>query len=156
MLRYNRRHTLHKLNRWLSGQEFDFARNIIRTSLLLAVMLFAGATASQAQVSLGINIGPPPRPRVVRVMPASPGPDYAWIGGYWYPNGHHYRWHEGYWTRPPYAGARWVEPRHDGQQYFNGYWDGDRGRLEHDHRWDHDGDRDQNRYRDDDHHDDHH
>jgi WXXGXW repeat (2 copies) len=155
---------LDHLNRARRRIKMNMIGKSIRTCLLLAFALLAGASASQAQISLGINIGPPPRPRVVRVMPASPGPDYAWIGGYWYPNGHHYRWHEGYWTRPPYAGARWVEPRHDGQQFFNGYWDGDRGRLEHDHRWDHEGDRDQNRYRDDghrddrhdDHHDDHH
>jgi len=24
-----------------------------------------------------------------------------------YPVGRHYRWHRGYWTRPPYHGARW-------------------------------------------------
>jgi len=147
---------LDKQNGQRSKRKFEFIVKFIRASMLLAVVLLAGASASQAQISLGIRIGPPPSPRVVRVMPASPGPDFVWIGGYWYPNGHHYKWHEGYWTRPPYGGAHWVEPRHDGQQYFAGYWDGDRGRLEHDHRWDHDGDRDQNRYHGDDHHDDHH
>ena len=139
-----------------SKRKFDLVGNCIRTSMLLAVVMMAGATASQAQVSLGIRIGPPPSPRVVRVMPASPGPEFAWVGGYWYPVGHHYKWHEGYWTRPPYAGARWVEPHHDGQQFYAGYWDGDRGRLEHDHHWDHDHDRDQDRYHDQDHHDDDH
>jgi hypothetical protein len=29
-----------------------------------------------------------------------------------------------------------VEPHHDGQQFFEGYWDGDRGRINHDHKWD--------------------
>jgi len=123
-------------------------RNFIGTTLLLAVMLLAGASASHAQVSLGIRIGPPPRPRVVRVVPRSPGAGYMWIDGYWFAEGRHYKWHDGYWTRPPYEGARWVGPHHDGTQFFAGYWDGDRGRLEHDHRWDHDHDRDQNRYRD--------
>jgi hypothetical protein len=65
-----------------------------------------------------------------------------WVEGYWYPVGRRYQWHQGYWTRPPYEGARWVPPRHDGQQFFEGYWEGDRGRFEHDHRWDHDHDRD--------------
>ena len=37
-----------------------------------------------------------------------------------------------------------VQPRHDGQQYFDGYWEGDRGQVTHDHRWD----RDKNRNRD--------
>ena len=132
-----------------SGKKISVIRNSIRTFLLLAMLLLAGASASQAQVSLGIRIGPPPPPRVMRVTPASPGPEFAWVDGYWYPNGRHYKWHDGYWTRPPYAGARWVVPHHDGHHYYAGYWDGDRGRLEHDHHWDHDQDRDQNRYHDD-------
>jgi hypothetical protein len=126
----------------------DSIRRFVRTIVLLSAMLMAGVSVSHAQVSLGIRIGPPPRARVV-VVPPSPGPENVWIAGYWYPVGRHYKWHEGYYTRPPYEGARWVEPHHDGQQYYAGYWDGDRGRLEHDHRWDHDHDRDQDRFRDD-------
>jgi hypothetical protein len=41
---------------------------------------------------------------VVAVHPAAPGPGFTWVDGYWYPVGGHYRWHEGYWTRPPYEG----------------------------------------------------
>lgn len=143
--------------KWFFELKSDVARNILRTTLLLGVLLLAGASASQAQVSLGIRIGPPPRARAVRVQPASPGEGYAWVGGYWYPVGRHYKWHDGYWTRPPYEGAHWVEPRHDGQQYFAGYWDGDRGQLAHDHRWDKDQNRDNGRYQDNEHRDnDHH
>lgn len=127
-------------------RKFDLAGNYLRTSMLVAVLLLAGASASQAQVSFGINIGPPPRPRVIRVVPRSPGPDYSWIDGYWYPSGRHYKWHAGYYTRLPYAGARWVGPRYEGQQYYAGYWEGDRGRLEHDHHWDRNRNRDQDRY----------
>jgi len=29
-----------------------------------------------------------------------------------------------------------MEPRYDGQQFYEGYWDGDRGPVQHDHRWD--------------------
>ena len=65
-----------------------------------------------------------------------------WVGGYWYPVGNHYKWHDGYWTRPPYAEAHWVAPRHDGERFFEGYWEGDHGRIAHDHRWDHDRERD--------------
>jgi hypothetical protein len=54
----------------------------------------------------------------------------------------HYKWHDGYWTRPAYVGAHWVEPHHDGQQFFAGYWDGDHGRVEHDHAGDRGHDRD--------------
>ena len=102
---------------------------------LLALGLLA-AGASFAQISVGIRIGNPPPVRVLRVQPRSPGADYIWIGGYWYPVGNRYKWHDGYWTRPPYAGARWVEPRHDGQRYFDGYWQGAERQLPHDHRWD--------------------
>jgi hypothetical protein len=115
---------------------------------LLVLMLLVGGFAF-SQVSIGIRIGAPPPPRVVRVLPPSPGPEFTWVEGYWYPVGKHYSWHAGYWTRPLYPGARWVAPRHDGERYFNGYWDGDRGRREHDHHWDNDHGRD---FRDHDHH----
>jgi len=78
-------------------------------------------------------IGAPPPPRVVAVVLPSPAPEYVWVTGYWYPVGRHYKWHEGYWTRPPYEGARWIPPRHDGERYYTGHWEGDGGRVEHDH-----------------------
>src|ERR1700677_5071111 len=108
---------------------------------LLAVLLLSCISIVQAQISVGIRIGPPPRPRVVHALPPRPGPEFVWVDGYWYPASGHYRWHDGYWTRPPYEGARWISPRHDGQQFFVGYWDGPHGRVEHDHRWDHGHDR---------------
>jgi hypothetical protein len=105
-------------------------------TILLVTMLLTTGVAFAAQFSVGIRIGPPPRPRVVRVQPQRPAADFVWVDGYWYPVGNKYSWHEGYWTRPPYEGARWVGPHHDGQQFFAGYWDGDRGRLDHNHGWD--------------------
>ena len=117
-------------------------RNFASTTALLALMLLAMGSGVDAQVSIGIRIGPPPAPRVVRVQPPRPGPGHVWIEGYWYPIGKHYKWHNGYWTQLPYAGARWVGPHHDGERFYAGYWEGDRGRLEHDHRWDRSKDRD--------------
>jgi hypothetical protein len=114
-------------------------------TVLLAAMLLAAVSTIDAQVSIGITIGPPPSPRVVRVLPESPGPEFVWVEGYWYPVGRHYRWHEGYWTRPPYEGARWVSPRHDGERFFTGYWEGDHGHVEHDHHWDRHRERDHGR-----------
>ena len=110
------------------------------------VLMFLAAGTVFAQVSIGVRIGAPPPPRVMRIQPRSPGPGYDWLAGYWYPVGHRYKWHEGYWTRPAYAGSHWVEPHHDGQRYFEGYWDGDHGRVNHDHKWDrgHDHNRDFN------------
>jgi hypothetical protein len=118
----------------------------VRTKLIVLALLATGSLF--AGVSIGVRIGAPPPPRVVRVQPRSPGEGYAWVGGYWYPVGNHYKWHDGYWTRPAYTGARWVEPHHDGQRYFDGYWEGDHGQLGHDHRWDRgpDHNRDYNRH----------
>lgn len=119
---------------------------------LLAMLLFAGVCSFAADISVGIRIGPPPAPRVVAVRPANPGPGFFWVEGYWYPDGKHYKWHDGYWTRPPYEGAHWVGPHHDGERFYNGYWDGDHGRRDHDHRWDHDRDRDDREHHDRDRH----
>jgi hypothetical protein len=113
----------------------------MKTTLLASLLLAAGSVFG-AQIDIGVRIGPPPPPRVVRVRPASPGPDFVWVEGYWYPTGHSYKWHEGYWTRPPYPGAVWVVPRHDGKQFFEGYWEGEHGRVAHDHHSDRNHDRD--------------
>jgi hypothetical protein len=127
-------------------------KTLFRSGLLLALLL-AGSYAASAQVNIGIRIGAPPPPRVIVERPVSPGPDYFWIDGYWYPVNGRYVWHRGYWTRPPYAGARWIAPRHDGERFYGGYWDGDHGRFEHRHGWDRDRDRDHGRWRDHDDHD---
>ena len=105
---------------------------------LLALALLAGSSLF-GQISLGIRIGPPPQPRVYRVRPISPGAGQVWIDGYWYPAGKKYRWHDGYWTRPPYEGATWFGPRYEEGMSYQGYWRGPRAeRFEHDHHWDKD------------------
>jgi hypothetical protein len=113
-------------------------------TLAISVLLLAPASVAQAQISFDVHIGPPPAPRVYRVPP-SPGPDYEWVEGYWYPQGSRYAWHNGYWTRPPYEGAYWVAPYHNGGQYFAGHWEGRRGIVAHDHRWDRSKQRDERR-----------
>ena len=109
---------------------------------LLAATLLIGSPVFGAQVSIGVRIGPPPPPPVVYAVPATPGPEYEWVDSYWYPVGHHWNWHRGYWTRAPYAGASWYAPRYEEGLYFEGYWAGDRGRIHHDHHWDRDRGRD--------------
>jgi hypothetical protein len=123
-----------------------------KTPILLLIAfaaLFLTVSNCAAQVSVGVTIGAPPPPRVVAVRPVAPGPDFAWVEGYWYVQGHKWRWHPGYWTRVPYAGARWVAPRYERGQFYMGYWEGDRGRFEHDHHWDRDRYRDYDRRHDD-------
>ena|SRR5213078_1105403 len=115
-------------------------RTFLKT-LALSSLLLIPASAAQAQVQFGINIGPPPQLRQSVVRP-QPRPDNIWVDGYWYPVGSRYVWHAGYWTAAPYEGAYWNEPYYSGRQYIPGYWDGGRGRFEHDHRWDRAKDRD--------------
>jgi WXXGXW repeat (2 copies) len=121
----------------------------VKTKVLVMMLLAAGAVF--AQVSVGIRIGAPPPDRVIKVQPRSPGEGYTFVNGYWYPVSGHYKWHDGYWTRPAYAGSHWVAPHHDGKQYFDGYWDGDKGHVNHDHKWDKNNDHNRDYNRDHDH-----
>jgi hypothetical protein len=105
---------------------------------LLAAMILTAGFGLAAQFSVGIHIGEPPRPRVVRVRPVSPGVGYSYVDGYWYPVGNRYTWHQGYWTRPPYEGSQWNAPRYEGGMYYQGYWNGNNREVGHDHRWDRD------------------
>jgi len=91
-------------------------------------------------VSFGIQIGTPPPPRAFRVPPP-PGPNFEWVEGYWYPVRGRWSWHDGYWTRPPFAGAYWVAPYYSGGRYVAGYWDNGRRHENHNHRWDRDDNR---------------
>jgi hypothetical protein len=119
-------------------------KTLLQTAAVSALLLAPAAV--QAQVSIGIRIGEPPPPRAYRV-PDRPGPDYVWVEGYQYPVGNHYQWHDGYWTRPPYEGAYWVDPYYYGGRYYAGHWEGSHGNFNHNHRWDHDSRRDEGRYR---------
>ena len=115
-------------------------------------LILTSVSSAFAQVSVDVHIGqPPPQPRAYRVPPP-PGPDFVWVEGYWYPQGHRYVWHDGYWTRPPYAGAYWVAPYYERGQYYAGRWEGQRGNVFHDHRWDREDRRDEHREARRDHH----
>ena len=115
-------------------------RKLFQT-LAIAGLIFVPAAAAAPQISIGVHIGEPPAPHRYRVPP-SPGADYVWVEGYQYPQGKHYKWHDGYWTRPPYEGAYWVAPYYTGGQYFSGQWEGSREPIAHDHRTDKDRQRD--------------
>jgi hypothetical protein len=118
-------------------------RKLLQT-LAISTLLLAPASAARAQISFGIRIGEPPAPRAYRVPP-QPGPDYVWVEGYQYPQGSSYRWHDGYWTRPPYADAYWVAPYYIDGQYYPGQWEGSRAPIAHDHQWDRNSQRDERR-----------
>jgi hypothetical protein len=109
----------------------------VQTRFVAFILFASGIVGGQ-----GFRMAPPPPPRSISIAPQRPGAEYVWIEGYWYPSDGEYSWHAAYWTRPPYANARWVAPRHDGERFHDGYWEGDRGRRDHDHRWDRHRDRD--------------
>ena len=69
--------------------------------------------------------GPPPEARI-EVESAAPGPDYVWIGGYWWWEGNNWAWRSGRWEARPYPGAVWEqhrwEPRGNRYYYHRGNW----------------------------------
>ena len=92
----------------------------MKHKLLATALLLCGAAV--AQVSFGIQIGPPTPPRVLAVRPVMPGPGFTWVDGYWYPVGPRYVWRAGYWAPRPYPHAYWLGPRYYGGRYYHGYW----------------------------------
>lgn len=54
-------------------------------------ILFAVALTAAAPAQIGVYIGRTPPPERYEERGAMPGPGYAWVDGYWAPNGHRYR-----------------------------------------------------------------
>lgn len=52
-----------------------------------------------------------PPPVRVEVVPACPGPEYCWSGGYWSWQVHTWVWVPGCWRLAPVHGVRWYTPR---------------------------------------------
>ncbi|TQK03888.1 YXWGXW repeat-containing protein [Herbaspirillum sp. SJZ130] len=95
----------------------SFLLVVITTSLIMRKIIFASLIAiasaasvlpavAQAQVSVSINIGPPP----LRVEPLPPPRHgYIWAPGYWDWNGHDHVWREGRWMRER-SGYSYAQP----------------------------------------------
>ncbi|HTL53743.1 MAG TPA: hypothetical protein VL860_14305 [Planctomycetota bacterium] len=66
----------------------------------------------------------PPAP-IIEVISECPGPDYIWIGGWWYWSDR-WVWRRGYWGRRPYSGSVWVHPywshERGGWRQHSGHW----------------------------------
>jgi hypothetical protein len=60
------------------------------------------------------------------VVLARPGPEYAWVPGYWTWRDSRYEWMAGHWEIPPRSSAVWVPPHWDqesgGYRFYEGYW----------------------------------
>ncbi|MDA8427478.1 MAG: YXWGXW repeat-containing protein [Treponema sp.] len=66
-----------------------------------AIGASATAASSPGAASPALNPDPAAAPApLVQLVPASPGPDYAWAPGYWSWNGDGWVWVYGYWHRP--------------------------------------------------------
>ena len=114
---------------------------------LICGLFIAAALTSPApsQISVVIGIAPPPI-RYEPPPPPPPAPEMVWVGGFWAPHGHEYRWVGGHYEHPPFAGAYWSHGHYDhysdGWRFDEGHWD----REDHDHgqghAYGHDKDRD--------------
>ncbi|MCL1655156.1 hypothetical protein BEI02_12530 [Elizabethkingia sp. HvH-WGS333] len=93
--------------------------------ILSIVSLLTLGTQAKAQLSVSINIAPPPIPTYAQPMPPADG--YIWIPGYWaYDQYSGYYWVPGYWTMPPSIGMLWT-PGYWGfnnglYAWHRGYW----------------------------------
>lgn len=85
-------------------------------------LLVAGTALGQTNVSIGINIGPPPPPRLMYAHPPAPGLGHVWVDGYWGVDAGRYMWFNGYWAQPPVIGAVWMAPRYEKGKWYKGYW----------------------------------
>ena len=104
----------------------------------IALAVVVAAPLAHAQVSFGVAIGAPPPPLRYETRPPIPGAGFTWTDGFYEPYNNGYRWHGGYWQRPPYAGGYYVHPHWDhypdGWRQHPGYW----AHEDHDdHYWDH-------------------
>lgn len=103
------------------------ARHISSIAVVVVALFSTSSFADSADIrfsigdlSIGVDIGPPPAPVVEYVPVAVPG--HVWAPGYWASNGHRHLWNPGAWerVRPGYShvaghweqrGGRWyLEP----------------------------------------------
>lgn len=98
----------------------------MKTAVLSAVLLAAGALTACASRPYGYYRVPPPPPPPAYGVVGAPGPDFVWTDGFWDLRGGRWFWVGGRWVRPPRPRAIWVPGywgRHDGGWRFHrGYW----------------------------------
>ena len=82
----------------------------LATLLIVLSVLFFGKTTLSAQVSVQIDLAPPPLP--VYDQPDCPADGYIWTPGYWAYGPDGYYWVPGVWMQPAQVGFLWTP----------GYW----------------------------------
>ena len=100
-----------------------FQLNRLVKYLALAVLVL-GPSSAMAQVSLSIDIAPPPL--VSYDQPPCPDDGYIWTPGYWAYGEYGYYWVPGTWVQPPDPGLLWT-PGYWGwagnnYAFYPGYW----------------------------------
>ena len=96
--------------------------------LFIAVLALL-ATPAFAQMSIEVDVAPPPLP--VYEQPACPDDGYLWTPGYWAYGDYGYYWVPGTWVQPPEPGLLWT-PGYWGWSgndyaFYPGYWGTDVG-----------------------------
>ena len=109
--------------------------SMFKQTVIFGAVAAALVTPAWSQISVYIGVAPPPIR--IEAPPPPPEPTLVWIGGFWAPQGEHYRWVPGHYARPPYPGAYWSGPHYvheaRGWHYREGSW----GREDHDHEHGH-------------------
>jgi hypothetical protein len=91
---------------------------------VVTAVLALGSSSAFAQVSLSVDVAPPPLP--VYAQPECPGDGYIWTPGYWAYDNDAYYWVPGAWIQPPEVGLFWT-PSYWGWGgnaflFHSGYW----------------------------------
>ncbi len=95
----------------------------------LAFVLPAVAIPITAQAqSIGIEIGVPPPPERVEVIPPLPGPGFVWDRGHWRWEGGAHVWVPGHYIRLPHPGAvripgHWVQLPNGRYRFVPPHWE---------------------------------
>lgn len=109
----------------------------MKAQWFLGGILAASTFTAPAFGQISVYIGTPPPPIRYEVAPPMPEPGFVWTRGYWAPVRGRYVWYPGRWSRPPYRGAAWREPRweHEGRgwHYHDGGWRAHGGHDDHGH-----------------------
>lgn len=100
------------------------AKGYLRVLLGVAAAAVVACAPPPPPGAVYVMRGPPAE--VVEVIPASPGPDYVWVRGYYRWEGNEYRWERGRWAVAPAGYHAWVPGawrQHEGRWYFvEGHW----------------------------------
>jgi hypothetical protein len=98
-------------------------KNLLASYFIIAALAL-GSSSAYSQVSISIDIAPPPLE--VYDQPACPDDGYLWTPGYWAYGDNAYYWVPGAWVQPPEIGDFWTPPYWgwDGSafEFYAGYW----------------------------------